>query len=379
MRPEVDSDLPRKLSSRESDADSLIEKDEINFLGYSQSYFVCFIDIVDSTRIISNIDNSLGIRKYYGIFLNTVARIARDHEGKIVKSAGDSLTLYFPNTVDTAYPHAFDMAMKCCMEILDAHESMNLIAYLEQLPGIDYRISADYGKVEVARTRTSKEYDLLRHTMNMCAKMNSRAEPQGFVIGGDLYEILRSSKFPFGRFYDFHAIGEYSTGLKYNYPIFSVHPRNIIQDWDSIPSQRACGKPCGEDNADPNSRDKRHRIMIIDDEPDTLLTYKCMLESEAAFEVETYTSSQDALQRLFKRGTSSYDLIITDIRMPQPNGLQLYNIIKTLNKQTRVLLITAYDVIEEIVSTLPDIKHEHILKKPLNKPELLRGVRLCTA
>lgn len=119
--------------------------------------------------------------------------------------------------------------------------------------------------------------------------------------------------------------------------------------------------------------------MIIDDEPDTLLTYKCMLESEAAFEVETYTSSQDALQRLFKRGTSSYDLIITDIRMPQPNGLQLYNIIKTLNKQTRVLLITAYDVIEEIVSTLPDIKHEHILKKPLNKPELLRGVRLCTA
>jgi class 3 adenylate cyclase len=381
MRPEADNDLPRRLSLRESDADSVIEKNEIDFLGYSKNYFVCFIDIVDSTKMISSIDDSLGIRKYYGIFLNTVARIAREHEGRIVKSAGDSLFLYFPNTADPAYPNAFDTSMKCCLEILDAHESMNLIANLEHLPRIDFRISADYGKVEVARTRSSTEYDLLGHTMNICAKMNSKAKPQEFVIGSDLYQILRSSEFPFDRLFDFQIVGEYSTRLRYNYPIFAVRPRNIVQSWSSIPPRYHPSRspPRGDDNDGPKNLSKRHRIMIIDDEPDTLLTYKSMLEGEAAFEVETYASSQDALQNLFTKGTSFYDLIITDIRMPQPNGLQLYNIIKSLNKQTRVLLITAYDVIEEIVSTLPGIKHEHILKKPLTKPDLLREVKLCTA
>lgn len=369
MQPEVD-DLPRKGSSLESGA-SLSHEDEIDFLGYSKSYCICFIDIVNSTKTISCIDNSVGIRKYYGIFLNTVARIAREHEGKILKSAGDSLILYFPNTADTAYHDAFNMVMKCGLEILGAHESMNLIANFQQLPRIDYRISADYGKVEVAKSRSSTEYDLLGNTMNICAKMNSKAEPQGFVIGSDLYEILRSSKFPFDSHYDFHPIGEYSTGLRYNYPIFSVHKRrDPSHNWPY--THRA-----------NNQRDGaaliKHRIMIIDDEPDVLLTYKSMLEDEVVFEVETYTSSQDALQRLFAKGTSSYDLIITDIRMPPPNGLQLYNIIKSLNKQTRVLLITAYDVIEEVVSMLPDIKHEHVLKKPISKPDLIREVRLCTA
>lgn len=366
MQPEVD-DLPRTGSPFGSDASSLAG-DEIDFLGYSKNYFVCFIDIVDSTKIVSRIDNSQNIRKYYGIFLNTVARIARDHGGTIVKSAGDSLILYFPNTTDTEHTDALRIAMWCCLEILDAHESMNLVANFEHLPAIDYRISADYGKVEVAKSRSSTGYDLLGNTMNICAKMNSKAKPQGFVIGSDLYEILRASKL--GDLYDFRPVGEYSTGFRYNYPVFAVHPKGRVRNGVHIPYI--------QQQFDSHNPVKR-RIMIVDDEPDVLLTYKSMLEDEALFEIETYTSSQDALQRLFSTGASAYDLIITDIRMPPPNGLQLYNIIKSINRQTRVLLITAYDVIEEVVSMLPDIKHEHVLKKPLNKQDLIKEARLCIA
>jgi hypothetical protein len=45
-----------------------------------------FVDIVDSTRITSSIDSSQKVRKYYEIFLNTMAAIARSLRAKIVKN-----------------------------------------------------------------------------------------------------------------------------------------------------------------------------------------------------------------------------------------------------------------------------------------------------
>jgi len=48
--------------------------DEISFIG-AQDCCVCFVDIVNSTRITSSINNSEKVRKYYEIFLNTMAAI----------------------------------------------------------------------------------------------------------------------------------------------------------------------------------------------------------------------------------------------------------------------------------------------------------------
>lgn len=43
----------------------------------------------------------------------------------------------------------------------------------EGLPCVDYRISADYGRLEVALTKTSVGDDFFGPTMNMCVKINS--------------------------------------------------------------------------------------------------------------------------------------------------------------------------------------------------------------
>lgn len=69
------------------------EHDEICFIG-TQTCCVCFIDIVDSTRTTSNLDNPQKIRKYYSIFLNSMAAIARGGGAKIIKNIGDSLVFY---------------------------------------------------------------------------------------------------------------------------------------------------------------------------------------------------------------------------------------------------------------------------------------------
>ena len=74
------------------------DDEEIKFSKQSESYCVCIIDIVNSTKITANITNSEDIRNYYSTFINSVAIIARNFGAKVIKNVGDSLIYYFPST-----------------------------------------------------------------------------------------------------------------------------------------------------------------------------------------------------------------------------------------------------------------------------------------
>jgi class 3 adenylate cyclase len=76
------------------------------------------------------------------------------------------------------------------------------------------------GKNIVAKSTNSDGYDLFGHTMNICAKINSKAPPNGMVIGNALYQVLKSfSSASFFDDYYFKMAGEYS-GLKQSYPVY---------------------------------------------------------------------------------------------------------------------------------------------------------------
>jgi class 3 adenylate cyclase len=85
---------------------------------------------------------------------------------------------------------------------------------------LNYRISADFGKLEVARSMTSNSEDFFGSTMNLCAKINAKALPNGIVIGEGLHRILKS--FTFYNSYNFEEIGSYSMINKKDYPFYSV-------------------------------------------------------------------------------------------------------------------------------------------------------------
>src|SRR5919197_136934 len=73
--------------------------EEISFSGEVQNYCVCFIDIIGSTKISSDLTSSQ-LSRYYEVFLNGIALIARNFGAKVVKNAGDALIFYFDNTSD---------------------------------------------------------------------------------------------------------------------------------------------------------------------------------------------------------------------------------------------------------------------------------------
>lgn len=117
------------------------------------------------------------------------------------------------------------------------------------------------------------------------------------------------------------------------------------------------------------------RIMIVDDEPDVLLTYESFL-SNAGFNVSTFEEPYNALAE-FTSNPRLYDLIILDIRMENLNGLQLYQCIKAINPASKLLFASALDAAKELTSILPDIQSQDIIKKPVDRENFIKTVKIA--
>src|SRR5919198_3714048 len=75
----------------EEEKSEVQENEEISFSSKSQSYCVCFVSMVDSTETTFTINEPDKIRRYYSIFVNTMAAIARNFDAKVIKNTGTSL------------------------------------------------------------------------------------------------------------------------------------------------------------------------------------------------------------------------------------------------------------------------------------------------
>jgi len=394
MSPEIDSEsgsqIIRDLALRkgghidsgDSQAMDAIKKsnEEISFSGKSMDYCVSIVDIVNSTRIVSEIVDADQVRKYYTIFQNTVSNIIEKHGAKTFKTLGDSLIYYFPMTEDSTNKIAFQRVMECSMDVLEACSPMNVELQREQLPSIGYRLSADYGRLEVARCSTSESDDLFGSTINICSKINRKARPNGMVIGGDLYTVLRSLGFTEN--FRMQAIGEYAGGLsRYSYPIYSVTPRQTrsilglkgMPSEDSFPRNGVITRQVSNYLRYGSSVKSDRNIMLIDDEPDVLFTYKCFLSSRG-YNVVTFTNPREALIHFVQSDPSYYGLVILDIRMPHLNGLQLFHKFREIDHKIKIIFVSALDGAAELVSLLPDLNEENIMQKPVDQTTFLEKV-----
>jgi two-component system, OmpR family, response regulator ChvI len=368
---------------------NMSEKEEISFSSKSENYCVSFVDIVNSTNITAQISHTEKIGKYYSIFINTMATLARNYGAKITKNAGDSLIYYFPKTADSTNEAAFIDVIECGLTMISAGTVLNTKMYEEGLPSIDYRISADYGRVGIVSSAISQNDDLFGPTMNICSKINSKALPNQMVIGGDLYQIIKS--FSNHRHdYRFKSVGEYSVGFKQMYPVYSVLIKNRTQTLPSSPDeQMAKLKPVqmhssptttlkipSKTNSNYKGQEKHTpNIMLIDDDPDILLTYKSILIEENC-NIETFTDAQEALNHFAEANHSYYDLVLLDIRMPGINGLQLYYKLKAINMAIKIMFVSALDAADELISMLPGVKVDYdIIRKPVNRENFVNKVK----
>lgn len=146
--------------------------------------------MIGSTRITSDLTPSQ-LSRYYELFLNAIALIAKNFGAKIVKNAGDAIIFYFEDASDPKDAVKFRKVLDCGLTMGLASSALNMKMHSERLPPVKYRVSADYGPVSVARTQSSQTEDLFGPAMNRTAKINSMARPNGLVIGESLYDVVK--------------------------------------------------------------------------------------------------------------------------------------------------------------------------------------------
>ena len=122
-----------------------------------------------------------------------------------------------------------------------------------------------------------------------------------------------------------------------------------------------------------SERTGQPKIMLIDDEPDVALTYKSFLTSEG-YSVDAFREPEKAVEHFISSRPMHYDLVITDIRMREMNGLRLYQCLKTIDPSVKVIFVTALDAADELVSVVSPGPVQ-ILRKPVDKLLFSRTVR----
>jgi two-component system, OmpR family, response regulator ChvI len=385
---------------------------EISFSSKSQSYCVCFVSMVDSVEVISEIKDPDKVRRYYSVFINTMAAIARNFDARVIKNTGTSLIFYFPKMSDFTNIPAFQAVIECGVTMMAASDVIN--AKLKEeggLPSLHYKISADYGSVEVARSLSSPDNDdLFGSTVNVCAKINCMAPPNGMAIGSDLYYIVKKASTSISDNddnYHFKRIAEYSIAdnSKLRYPVYSVvsknnkynNPLNLSEQIPKLKLVKILHEDVSaqlkkfdidysgyfhkkqpEQQRQQQQQNYINNISLVDDEPDTLTTYKTFLTIEG-YDVHDFTDPREALAHLAQSNPDYYNLVVMDIRMPNLNGLQLYYRLKAINPDIRIMFVSALDAAQEMVSILPGVKLDDVVQKPVEQKEFVYKVKAALA
>ena len=88
--------------------------------------------------------------------------------------------------------------------------------------------------------------------------------------------------------------------------------------------------------------DRKIEICVVDDEPIVCKRLKPMLEKSGC-RVEVFTDSKASLERLTEK---KFDILITDLKMKPPDGLELLHFTRNTYPDTRVIIITGFATIE---------------------------------
>jgi CheY-like chemotaxis protein len=122
------------------------------------------------------------------------------------------------------------------------------------------------------------------------------------------------------------------------------------------------------------------RILIVDDHPDIILTFKRGLEAENQYSSGKiffqFYAYHDPLEALSEFKPNFYDLLLVDVNMPKVNGFEFSEEILKLDVNVRVCYISAGEMnIEALREQYPTLSIGCFIKKPITIENLVRRVK----
>ena len=111
-------------------------------------------------------------------------------------------------------------------------------------------------------------------------------------------------------------------------------------------------------------------ILIVEDD----LTFSTMLKTwlwKKGFEVETASTQAKARKQI---GTRDFDLILSDLRLPDQDGLSLLSWLREQGNQVPFIIMTSYAEIQSAVRAMKEGATDYI-SKPVQPDELLKKIK----
>lgn len=109
------------------------------------------------------------------------------------------------------------------------------------------------------------------------------------------------------------------------------------------------------------------RILVVDDELDMLMLLQMIIEDNTDYAVETTNNPSEALKLLSQK---CYDVVISDLKMPGMDGLELFGEMRQICPATPVIMITAYGSAQAADEAL-QAGVDDFITKPFRKDRIL--------
>lgn len=110
------------------------------------------------------------------------------------------------------------------------------------------------------------------------------------------------------------------------------------------------------------------RLMVIDDEENILNALQRVFREQQDWEVELYN---DPLQALQRARTTSFDLVLSDYRMPQMNGVEFLCEVKELQPDAMRLILSGQTDREGLLGAINDAQIYRFIDKPWQDYDLM--------
>jgi len=119
--------------------------------------------------------------------------------------------------------------------------------------------------------------------------------------------------------------------------------------------------------------DDKYNILVIDDERIVLDSIAKILKNEPEYSLTLCQSPEESRQYIMN---NNYHIILTDLMMPEIDGLEILQIAKERNDKTQVIMITGYATINTALQAMQLGAFDY-LSKPFTKDELKRVIQRC--
>ncbi|MBF0519131.1 MAG: response regulator [Nitrospirae bacterium] len=112
------------------------------------------------------------------------------------------------------------------------------------------------------------------------------------------------------------------------------------------------------------------KILIVDDEPDMLKLLTMIIKEKTSHDVTSTNNPLEALD-IFKN--NKFDLLITDLKMPGLDGIELLKAVRVIDQSIPVIMITAYAANGAADEAFVNVAFDFIIK-PFRKEQVLFAI-----